>query len=290
MKRILAGLLAALLALAGVTAAAEGYRAAEDNAENLSALLTDLVNACTEASEEAVRKIDDDLAAVRAVSETDYEIASAIAAHWKSVYLDPDYALFMHSGGQRATELEQAGLKDGDIQAIVVLGYELENGEMTDELKGRCEAAAAAARSFPSAILVCSGGATGENNPENHTEAGMMKEYLAEQCGIDADRILIDESAMTTVENAVNTFEMLRERDIRTMTIVTSAYHQKWGQAVYNAVGAICRLEYGYAVEIVGNYCFDTEPSNPMLRMDSFIASRQLAQILNLPHTKPSEK
>ena len=196
----------------------------------------------------------------------------------------------MHSGGQRATELEQAGLKDGDIQAIVVLGYELENGEMTDELKGRCEAAAAAARSFPSAILVCSGGATGENNPENHTEAGMMKEYLAEQCGIDADRILIDESAMTTVENAVNTFEMLRERDIRTMTIVTSAYHQKWGQAVYNAVGAICRLEYGYAVEIVGNYCFDTEPSNPMLRMDSFIASRQLAQILNLPHTKPSEK
>ena len=44
--------------------------------------------------------------------------------------------------------------------------------------------AAIAARVFPDSILVCSGGATGDNNPERHTEAGLMKQYLAGTCGI----------------------------------------------------------------------------------------------------------
>ena len=154
---------------------------------------------------------------------------------------------------------------------------------MTAELAGRCDAAAAVARSFPGAIVVCSGGATGENNPEGHTEAGLMKEYLSENCGIDTERIFIDEKAMTTAENAVNTFEILREQRIKTMTIVTSAYHQRWGQAVYNAVGALFRQRYGFDVRVVGNYCLDIEPSVEMYRMDDRIAVMQIAQILGLP-------
>lgn len=142
---------------------------------------------------------------------------------------------------------------------------------------------AAAARALPSAILVCSGGATGENNPEGHTEAGLMKKYLSEICGIDAERIFIDEKAMTTAENAVNTFEILRKNRIKTMTIVTSAYHQRWGQAVYNAVGAVFRERYNYDAEIVGNYCLEIEPSVEMYRLDDRIAVMQIAQILGLP-------
>ena len=67
------------------------------------------------------------------------------------------------------------------------------------------------------------------------------------------------------------------------MTIVTSTYHQKRGQAIYNAVGAIYRQAYGFAVEIVGNYCFEITPAGGMPRGEERIAVRQLAQVLNLP-------
>ena len=283
MKRILLSVLMIALLLSGLAGVAEDWRPDEDNAINLARLLIDLVYAYENPESDDSPRIDADLDAIRAVSASDYEIASAIAEHWRAVYLDPSYTLYLYSGGDRATELEAAGIADGDIGAIVVLGYELENGEMTRELMGRCDAAAAVARSFPSAILICSGGATGDNNPDNHTEAGMMKAYLTRKCGIDPARIFIDERAMTTVDNALNTFEILEAQDIRRMTIVTSSYHQRWGQAIYNAVGAIYRQRHGFSVEIVGNYSYDIAPSRDAYRKDDQVAARQLARVLNLP-------
>ena len=137
--------------------------------------------------------------------------------------------------------------------------------------------------SLPSAILVCTGGATGENNPEKHTEAGLMRDYMVNECGIDPARIFIDESAMTTQENAVNTYKILQANGIGTMTIVTSSYHQRWGQAVYHALGELYRRQNGYDVKIVGNYCYDTEPTVPLYRKDARIAVMQIAGILELP-------
>ena len=152
---------------------------------------------------------------------------------------------------------------------------------MTDELVGRCRAAAAAARSFPSAILVCSGGATGKNNPEGRTEAGLMKDYLVDTCGIDAGRIFTDERAMTTLENAANTFEILRANGVETFTIVTSSYHQRWSQVLYNAMAALYSQAYGYSPRIVGNYCFPVDPGD-RYRHDDRIAVRQLTDMLGL--------
>ena len=173
--------------------------------------------------------------------------------------------------------------------AFVVLGYELQDGEMTDELKGRCEAAAAAARSFPNTILVCSGGATGPNNPEKHTEAGLMKQYLVEVCGIEESRIFTDERAMTTAENAVNTFAIMKDQGVESMTIVTSSYHQRWGQALYNALAAIYEQQQGYHARLIGNYCFDTQPSmDAFLQHDRF-AIFQLGEILGLPRAQMKE-
>jgi hypothetical protein len=68
--------------------------------------------------------------------------------------------------------------------AFLILGCRLENCTMTEDLIGRCGAAAAVALAFPDSVLVCSGGAAGGSSPEKHTEAGMMKAYLSEQCGI----------------------------------------------------------------------------------------------------------
>ena len=206
-------------------------------------------------------------------------MAEAVAAHWERVYLDPDYRLLALG------EDDPAGLAipDPAAHAFCVLGYELKDGEMTEELKGRCEAAAAAARAFPEAILVCTGGATGDNNPEGHTEAGLMKDYLTGVCGIDGDRIFTDESAMTTAENAVNTFEILRAQGIRTLTIVTSTYHQCWGQVLYNALSVRYRLRDGYETEIIGNYCWPCEPEVESFRRGYRFAASQLGQILGLP-------
>ena len=283
MKKRIALLLALLLIIIRVSGISEDYNIDGRNLEHFSVLLNDLLTAYEAPSGEDEQRIEADLEAIRAVSDSDGEIAQSIADHWRTVYLDGDYALCVHDGSERATTLEAAMPADIGAHAFVVLGYELKDGEMTKELIGRCTAAAAAARSFPDSILVCSGGATGENNPDGHTEAGLMKAYLTENCGIDAKRIFIDERAMTTVENALNTFDILDANGIESMTIVTSTYHQRWGQAIYNAVGALYGKSHGYSVKIVGNYCFETEPSNEMFKNDAQIAIGQLSSVLGLP-------
>jgi len=284
MKKLLAVLMLMTLFHSGMAATGEQKWISDDNKAFFADLLKDLVSAYETPADGDEGKIDTDLAQIRLVSESDYEIACAIAEHWRDVYLDDDYPLFIHREGEAtAKELEQTSLADSPSHAFVVLGYELKNGEMQPELVGRCEAAAAAARSYPRAALLCSGGPTGDNNPEQRTEAGVMKEYLVETCGIDASRIHIDENAMTTLQNAKNTLDMMRQQSIRTMTIVTSTYHQRWGQAIYNAVAVLYRQVYGYSVEIVGNYCYETEPSHEIYRNDDRMAIRQIAQLLDVP-------
>lgn len=110
-----------------------------------------------------------------------------------------------------------------------------------------------------------------------------MRDYLVKECGIDADRIFIDERALNTAENAINTFDILRGQDIEAMTIITSAYHQRRAQVLYNALAALYRQEYDYCAEIVGNFCYDIEPTGMNTSMDDRLAVQQLAGILELP-------
>ena len=234
-------------------------------------LFADLLSAVETPAEGDIARIDADAASIGT------DLAFSIAGHWKKIYLDPEYKLLIW--GKDDPSLIPVRGK----HAFVVLGYQLQDGEMRDELKGRCDAAAAAAMAFPDSIIVCSGGATGANNPEHHTEAGLMKQYLTEVWGIDPDRIFNDERAMTTAENAINTFAILQEQGVETMTIVTSDYHQKWGQVLYNALASVYRTEQGYSAEIVGNFCFEIEPSQGLYRLGHRIAISQLNSILNLP-------
>ncbi len=253
------------------------------NAPNFGMLLADLVSACEDTDHTGTDRISADLEAIRTLDRTDFKLARSIAEHWQKVFLDPDYPLYIFKGENSASVPEEAGIPNSRRHAIVVLGYQLEDGQMQPELIGRCESAAALARAFPRAILVCSGGATGENNPEGNTEAGLMKRYLTEQCGIDASRIFIDEEAMTTQENAVNTLRIMQRKGAHSMTIVTSRYHQCWGQADYNAAAAVYSKQYGYNVEIIGNYCYDVDAPIELYRTGYRIAAFQIAGILGLP-------
>ena len=278
--------------LASPAAQAASYSFDSANRAGMQDLLITLWQLSTHPETVETGHLENVLQAISAVSEKDGIIARSVADHWLYVYGTGDTGyqdrLFLWDLTQGedaqplALALEATQLVDSPDHAFVVLGYCLENGEMTRELQGRCEAAAAAARSFPQSILVCSGGATGSNNPERHTEAGLMKAYLTQHCGLDGNRIYTDERALDTVQNAVNTFAILRTQGIHTLTIVTSGYHQKWGQVLYNAQAAIDQMLYGTDIRLVENYSYVT-PAPSAFANDMQWAMQQLCMILNLP-------
>ena len=286
MKKLLSALTGICLCTAlllGLFQHRQEYRISDGNRINFGHLLSDLLDAYENNTPSEDEKLIFDLEIIKAVSPRDYAVAKSITEHWAKVYLDHDYKLIMYSGEGTAQELNESGIPDSSAHAFVVLGYELRDGEMTEELKGRCNAAAAAAKEFPNTILVCSGGATGANNPEHHTEAGMMKDYLSNQCGISPERIFTDERAMTTADNAVNTLAILKNQAVNSMTIVTSSYHQRWGQVLYNAVSAIYKQQYGFGPVIIGTYCYNISSENGMFGDTAGIAIQQLSSILGIP-------
>lgn len=253
------------------------------NKENFEQLLMCLVDSYEAPSAESTQVLESTLAAIQSVSEDDFAVAQSIVSNWQSVFANPNYQLFVYAGGNQAPELAQTGILDSPGHAFVVMGFELVDGEMTEELKARCDAAAAAARTYPNTIIVCSGGTTGLNNPQGHTEAGMMKAYLTETCGIDPARIHIDETSQDTAQNATNTLAILRDRSVQTFTIVTSTYHQTWAQAVYNAAAALSQRDYGVPITIVGNYNVDFPLTEVAPGTEDRWAVDQMASVLGLP-------
>ena len=256
---------------AGAACAETGVAAETETAVTFAVLVNDLADACVNPSEESSARISADLEAM------DDPLAQAVAEHWQETWLNPDYRMYMY-GTDDPSLLPVTGR-----HAFVVLGFQLQNGEMTEELIGRCDAAAAAARAFPDSILVCTGGATGGNNPDRHTEAGRMKEYLTEHCGIDADRIFTDELAMTTTDNAVNTLAILQEQRIDTMTVVTSDYHQLWGQTLFHAQAEKIRLAGGRPVRIIANFNWPAASGADRYGSGLFYTVFQLNEILGRP-------
>ena len=252
------------------------------DAENFAKLLTDLVGMFEARDNKHLQTLEADLDKIMAVNRQDHDVASSITAHWLNEFLRDDFQFCNYAGGVKAPELASFGIPDSS-HAIVVLGYALADGQMQAELIRRCNAAAAFARSYPSSIILCTGGATGANNPENNTEAGLMKKYLSGDCGIDASRIYTEDQSMDTRENAENTLNILQENGIKTMTIVTSDYHQRRAQELYYAAAQLFRVKHGYTVEIKGNFCCPVDPEYAYSRPNGRLTILQIAEILGLP-------
>lgn len=256
-KQLTALILALLLLF--TSAQAESWLWAEGNEARFRTLFDLLEASITDEAEPDRGAAEAVLGEIRKESETDYLIAWAITEHWEDTVLDPQYRMFYHREDGVFT-LEQSGLDFGGKHAFVVLGYELKDGSMQAELLGRCDAAAAAARAFPDSILICTGGATGPNNPDGYTEAGRMKWYLVHRCGIDEGRIFTDPEAMTTMDNAVNAFLIMKEQGVEAFTLVTSDYHMRWASVIFNAVAAVHEYSGGYRTRMVGNYNLTARP------------------------------
>ena len=93
-------------------------------------LISGMITAYQAPSEEATARLD-------AIAEQmNDSVALCVASHWKAVWLDPDYRLWLDGTDDPAL------LPIEGRHAFVVLGYQLKDGGMADELIGRCDTAA----------------------------------------------------------------------------------------------------------------------------------------------------
>ena len=202
------------------------------------------------------------------------EFTALLDSIWAKTFLDPDFQVYIF-GKDDPSLLPVSGK-----HAFVVLGYQLEDGAMAEELTARCDAAAAAAAAFPDSLLVCTGGATGENNTDGVTEAALMKEYLTAVCGISPDRILTEERALTTEENAVNTLALLAEQETDSFTLVTSSYHQLRAASLYLAAAEMLRRSTGRDIALAGKFSCEIKAPAGYALMDPFLTMGQIQLIL----------
>ncbi|WP_305422560.1 IS30 family transposase [Photobacterium leiognathi] len=116
-----------------------------------------------------------------------------------------------------------------DIGAIVTLGYALNpDGSMHPILVERLETTLAMAKANPDALIVLTGGV-----PMNHkTEGKLMADWLIEK-GINKNRIIEENYATSTVDNALFSSYALARHHIKHATIISSASHVRRGQTLF---------------------------------------------------------
>ena len=128
-------------------------------------------------------------------------------------------------------------LPQDDSLCIVVMGFRLDsNGDMQPELLQRLQVALDSAEKYPEALLICTGGPSAGRT--KITEAEAMKAWLVEQ-GMDAQRIVAENRASSSIENARNTYQTLMENHphVNTIALITSEYHIPRMTMLFTAVG-----------------------------------------------------
>ncbi|WP_324192758.1 YdcF family protein [Nocardia transvalensis] len=132
----------------------------------------------------------------------------------------------------------------GPQTGIVVLGYGLlPDGSMRPELVGRLTAAWVQAIAAPMSPIVVTGG-----NPQNGVpEAAAMANWLTGH-GIPASRVLVEDRANSTVQNALFGTRLLRNAGADSAVVVTSPNHIRRAVADFivagtRVVGAMTSLD-----------------------------------------------
>jgi tetratricopeptide (TPR) repeat protein len=113
--------------------------------------------------------------------------------------------------------------------AIVILGYALaDDGSMRQPLIERLKTGLDIAKQYPNSKIIVTGGIP----KQGITEADAMSEWLISQ-GIEKDRIILENKATDTVENALFSTEILEKEGLKDVTLVTSASHMRRALTVF---------------------------------------------------------
>ena len=116
-------------------------------------------------------------------------------------------------------------LPQDDSLCVVVFGYGLgADGSIQPELEDRLYVALNAARQYPNAYVAVTGGQTSE--VAGVTEGGQMAAWLRTQ-GVAESRLIVEDQALSTTQNAANTYKLLTSAypQVKTLAVVTSDYH-----------------------------------------------------------------
>ena len=132
------------------------------------------------------------------------------------------------------------------LDYLIVLGAQVREDGPSAVLKYRLDAAAQYMRDNPSTLCIVTGG---KGSSEPFSEGQGMKEYLVKS-GIPAERIIIEDRALNTVQNIQYSMALMPSPDIPT-AIVTNDFHVTRGLALARRQG----LTNVYAI---------AAPSNPL--------------------------
>jgi len=200
--------LTVILSMAG-TVSAVGSRDAEDCVQQI-------LNYYYHHGASADNDVDCLLYELKEIDPEKGQLWSSIVDYWR--YANEEMTLYQ--------SVLPDGLPQDDSLCIVVMGYALvSDGSMKKELVGRLETALASAQKYPNAYIVCTGGGTAKYD-DTATEAGEMSKWLIKK-GIDKKRIIVEDKALSTVSNAINTCKILSENypGVTHLAVVTSDYH-----------------------------------------------------------------
>ena len=114
---------------------------------------------------------------------------------------------------------------------VLVLGYQLNNNQMSETLEYRLDKAYEYAKNNDHSILVLCGGITRNNTV---SEAYVMQDYLIRK-GLNANRIKLEDQSTDTIENINNSLNYI-EKDSK-IVIISSNYHVFRAKQICNTVG-----------------------------------------------------
>lgn len=107
--------------------------------------------------------------------------------------------------------------------AVVVMGNPANaDGSLSVTQRERTDAAFEAFRKSNARFLVFCGGAAANQ----HIEAEVMKKYALSK-GINDSQILIETKSESTIENALFVFPILEQKGIKSVVLVSSAFHTR---------------------------------------------------------------
>lgn len=200
-----------------------------------------------------------------------------MAENWKQIM---DYWTYAKTEMPINLGIAPDGLPQDDTLCFVVLGFQLNpDGTMQDELIGRLQVALDSANKYPNALVAVTGGGTAKDNPDA-TEADSMAAWLIEH-GLDPSRLIVENQAHSTSENAQFTYAILKERypQVDSLCLISSDYHIAWGSLLMNAELLLSSYETGdKRLSVDNNAAYAAGPGIGSY----FIEGYQLCQIAGL--------
>lgn len=183
----------------------------------------------------------------------------ALADTWENIL---NFWIYLNRDMEVQSHVLPEGLPEDDSLCIVVMGYYLmSDGGIRDQLRDRLKVALASAEKYPNAYIMVTGGGTASEN-KKVTEAGQMAKWLIKK-GISGDRIIIEDEARSTIENATYGCKLLY-RDypqVKSLAVITSDYHI-WRSCLYmNTQASLDAYELGVEpMKVVANGTCPIDP------------------------------